>query len=145
MVGGFGKEILNGVWAAVTLEHDTSPRICVGYWVNPLIPYWSFPSRIWVCNFFSWVNAANVSCRLFKRSSTKVAVILPSSTGRLLWVLYPDPLSVAIFTFDLFTTFESVLYQSFKSFFLFRVMLKDASLPFLDRSFLVDINSLSEI
>jgi len=51
MVGGFGKEILNGVWAAVTLEHDTSPRTCVGYWVNPLIPYWSFPSRIWVCNF----------------------------------------------------------------------------------------------
>jgi hypothetical protein len=51
MVGGFGKEILNGVWAAVTLEHDTSLRTCVGYWVNPLIPYWSFPSRIWVCNF----------------------------------------------------------------------------------------------
>ena len=35
----------------------------------------------------------------------KVTVIPPSSTGCLLWVLYPDQLSVAIFTFDLLTTF----------------------------------------
>ena len=35
----------------------------------------------------------------------KFVVIPPSFTGRLLWVLYPDQLSVAIFTFDLLTTF----------------------------------------
>jgi len=35
----------------------------------------------------------------------KVTVIPPSSTGRLLWVLYPDQLSVTIFTFNLLTTF----------------------------------------
>ena len=46
-----GKEIVNVVWAVVALEHDTPLAFCVWYWVNPLIPYWSFPSRIWVYNF----------------------------------------------------------------------------------------------
>ena len=60
MVGGFGKEVENVVWAAVALEHDTPLTSCVGYWVNSLIPCWSFPSRIWVCNFplsqcYQWV------------------------------------------------------------------------------------------
>ena len=53
-----------------------------------------------------WVNVSSVSCRLFKRSSTKCRSHIPQSpVSRLLWVLYPDQLSVTIFTFDLLTTF----------------------------------------
>ena len=75
----------------------------------------------------------------------KVTVTPPSSTGRPLWVLYPDQLSVATFTFDLLTTFwvspSSVFQIIFDP---FRVMWKDSSLPFLDRSILVDFNTSSE-
>jgi len=46
----------------------------------------------------SWVNAASVLCPFFRIGSSKCHSHIPlSSIGCLLWVLYPDQLSVTIF------------------------------------------------
>jgi len=94
---------------------------CVGYWESLLIPSWSFPFRIWVCNppVESMLRMCRVACSKEVQPSVTVAYLHSMSV-----VFYESctlsQLSVTISHLRLNRPcFESVLYQYLKSLYYF--------------------------
>ena len=83
MVGGFGKEILSVVWAAVAFEHGTPSHLCRV--LGKSIDSSSHP----LLEFGPEISSVSQCCQCVvpfcsRDVQPKVTVLPPSSTGRLL-------------------------------------------------------------